>query len=925
MRNRANVKEEKEKGKDNSFINHGELGLKRYSLWFLIFAVIICSGHAVVSAEDSLGKTHYEVLDNGMTVFLKENNRAPLAHVFLCVFSGSAQEGTLAGHGIAHYIEHMLFKGTTRRPAGKIFQEVESYGGRINGFTSYDYTGFTITVPAKFIYPALDILADMASNAVFDEKELGKERQVILKEIKLGEDSPDRRISRLLWQTAFSTHIYKYPIIGEQQLFEKLTRDNLVKFYRQNYAANNMAVVVAGNIELPAVREYVKELYQHIPANPALNLASVSEPKQSQRREQQIRFTTGLTYLMLGYHSVALTDEDCFALDVLASILGDGRSSRLYDSICSKKKQAYSIETTNYTPRYPGLFIISALLEEKNKEPVTSLILDQIRRIKKTGVLENDLERAKNKIASSIIFYQQTLEGLAQNIASDIALTADPLYTEKYLAQINRVSAQDVQRAAEKYLTEENLSIAALVPRKGADSVIKTENIQPKSIQMGREHLSEDALLDAALPPAAAKETLSVNYTETLKIKKYVLNNGITLLVQEDKQLPLVSIKAVFKGGLRVEQEYNNGVCDLTAKMLERGGTRTRTSAEIACIVDSKGAELSSFSGNNSFGLSINLLSKDKNEMLELLADLIMNSSFPSGEFKKERKENLAELKTVQDDIFAYGTKALKESLFLKHPYRFLSIGSEKSLKNLARRDLINFYHQFCAGTNLVLAVFGDVDAEEVYHDVQRLFSGLLPAELPPGIPVEDSGANTARTNFIPVSKEQSLVLMGFKGTTVNSADRFPLEIISQLLSQSSGRLFTQIREKAAAAYTLGSYSVLGIDPGYLVVYAATTAENVERVKTELTNQLNSLKETLIAPEELEQAKTVILGERLMDRQTNSACAMESALDELYGLGYDHYAKYEDKIRGVTSEDIARAAKKYFDFSNYSLVVAGPE
>lgn len=924
MRNRAKKKEEKEKA-DNSLINHREPGLTCCVLWFLIFAAMFYFNKPVLSAEDTSCVIHQEVMDNGLTLSLKQSNKEPLVCVFLCVFSGSAQEGRFAGHGIAHYIEHMLFKGTTRRPAGKVFQEIESYGGRINAFTSYDYTGYTVTVPARFIYPALDILADMAGGALFPEQELEKERQVILKEIKLGEDSPDRRISRLLWQTSFLTHTYKYPIIGEQQLFEKLTKHDLVEFYRQNYAADNMALIIVGDIDLPAVRGYVKEIYQGIPANPALSAESVSEPQQERARKQEVPFTTGLDYLMLGWHSAALTDEDCGALDILASILGEGESSRLYDIICRKKRLVYSIETTNYTPRSPGLFIVSALLEEKNRERAIALILQQIRRIKKTGVSAEELERAKNKIVSNVIFYRQTLEGFAQDAASNAALSSDPLYTEKYLAKISRVSSQDVQEAAERYLTEETLNIAALVPQKDTHGPIRAKNVENKSMRIGIENLSKDDLFCAAVPAAAGQEASSLAYTDKYRIKKYVLDNGITLLVQEDRYLPIVSIKAVFAGGLRAEQEGNNGLCNLTARLLERGGTKTKSAAEIAHIIDAEGAQLSSFSGNNSFGLSLDLLSKDKQEMLELLADIIMHPSFPASEFKKERDKNLAALKTIRDDIFEYGTKALKERVFFEHPYRLLSIGNETSLKNLCRKDAINFYRRFCVGKNLVLAVFGDVEAGQIYQDVNRLLGGLGKAEAPRIAPAQDTAVIAAREEFVHIPKEQSLVLLGFKGTTIEHADRFPLEIICHILAQPSGRLWTQIREKAAVAYTVGAYSVLGIDPGYLVIYAATTAENVQAVKTEIFNQLNSLKDIILSPEELEQAKTVILGHRLIERQTNAARAMEAALDELYGLGYNHYTEYEEKIRSVTSTEISRIAKKYFDFNNYSLVVTGPE
>jgi zinc protease len=484
------------------------------------------------------------------------------------------------------------------------------------------------------------------------------------------------------------------------------------------------------------------------------------------------------------------------------------------------------------------------------------------------------------------------------------AMTGDFRFTEKYVQKINQVNCEDVLRVANKYLDSNKLSIVALIPRDETRKVgpFKESNIP---LKIGFENLTKDS-------------------EEALPVKRHVLSNGLTLLIKENKDLPLVSIKAVFKGGLRAEDESSNGICNLVAAMLDQG-TKSEDSSKIAYLIESKGARLSYFSGNNSFGLSLDLLSKDFEQMLELLSNLIMNSTFPEKEFKRLKEKSLAQLKAQEDDIFESGIRMLKSILFQKHPYRFLTLGNEKSLKKLRRRDLIDFYRDFCVGRNLVLAVFGDVDAEEVLVKTEKAFAKLNSGGLLRISPTEEPKIKTVQTSSKSLPKEQSLLLMGFHGTTVYSQNRYALEMICHILSRSSGKLFTEIRQKAGHAYSLGAYSVLGLDPGYIVVYVATTQENVEAVKNEILRQLRLLKERLLSEEELVQAKRALISKKLISRQTNSTCALESSLDELYELGSNYYLQYTDQINQIEAEDIIRCAKQYFDLTNYTTVVVGPK
>lgn len=906
MKNRASAKEKEE---NKHIKNHGEFKGKFRFLWFfivlsvsLLFSLL---SYAKIEGETlfSQGQIKCASTENGITVLLKQNHNLPLASLLLCVDSGSAQEGEFAGSGISHFVEHMVFKGSEKRGPGDVFQEVESFGGVINAYTSYDYTCYTITVPSEFTSNALEILHDLTTNAIFDKEELEKERNVILKEIRLNQDNPQRYASRLLWQTAYTTHPYKYPIIGEEEQLKKLSRDDLLKHYNTKYTPNKTTLAIVGDIEIESILAKIKDIYQDIkPDIP--DILTVLEPKQLSLREEVEEFTAGLTYLLLGYHTVSINDKDLFALDVLAAILGSGESSRLYRLIAEKKKLVYSISAANYTPRDAGLFIISSLLEEKKRKPTLNLIRKQIKLIKKKKVTAEELDTAKNKIVSSIVFQNQTIEAQTQDIVLNEVLTGNFKFTEEYIRGIEQVTADAILSVANTYLKESNLNIVALTP--------KNKLSQHQSM-----HRTAKAPTIGVVGLGKEKVGLSV--------QKYTLDNGITLLISENREMPLISIRVAFKGGLRAENEDLNGISNLTAQMLEKG-TKNRTAIEIAKTVESRGASLSHFSGNNSFGLSLDALSKDFEPMLELFADLIINPKFAQKELVRQKEKNIAAINNEGDNIFSSGNRLLKATLFKAHPFKFTTIGTERSLKKIKRQDLIDFHQQFCVSNNMVLSIFGDVNAQEIMIKVKENFAALKNRSAPVITTTEEAKyVKEIKKGARVLDKKQALVLFGFYGSTILSEDRYTMELLLQILSHPSGRLFTQLRGKEGLAYTLGAYPVLGLDEGYITIYVATTNENAGLARTGVLEQLRLLKEKGVSREELEKAKRALLGKKIIGRQTNSARAFESTLDDLYGLGYNNYLNYHKFIEKISIEDIKVYANKYFDLTNYAIVTISPE
>ncbi len=357
-----------------------EVILKRLSTFIsaAVIVMILFSGlsgcgkeaerNSIPFSQEAVSK---HTLDNGLVLLTKEIPSQKLAAVNVTVNTGSALEGDYLGSGISHLVEHMLFKGTATRGPGEIEKEIKAYGGFINGSAGQDLTDYTVTIPAQNLPRVFAILKDMLLNAAFNEEELAKEKEVLLKEMNMGDDDPQSLLLRTLYDTAYIRHSYKYPPIGYEERFRAIKRDDLVRYYNSMYSPNRIAISVVGGINTADIISMVRSEFGNFrPSNYAAAGLSPEEPQQIDERRAEKKIETNLAYLALGYHSTGVLDEDLFAMDVLSMILGRGDESRLNKKLVKEDRVLYSVSCWNATPRDPGMFIITAMTApEKSHRP----------------------------------------------------------------------------------------------------------------------------------------------------------------------------------------------------------------------------------------------------------------------------------------------------------------------------------------------------------------------------------------------------------------------------------------------------------------------------------------------------------------------------------------------------------------------------
>lgn len=868
--------------------------------FFAQFLLICCSHNRVrvkspVRGENPVWREANtpvrEVLDNGMTVVLLENHRAPVVTTQAWVGAGSVTEDEFSGSGISHFVEHMLFKGTARRSVGRIGQEVKEAGGHTNAYTGANKTVYYITFHSDHFDRALDIMADVLMHSVFDPEEIEREREVILREIEMNRDDPFRRLYRMAHQTAYAVHPYGNPVIGYENLLRGLTRDDLLGYYRKLYVPNNMVFVAVGDFDadeaLPKIREAFRD-YERTSIAPTV---VPQEPAQKGPRERVEAFEVAVAQSMMGFHGPSLHSEDMYPMDVLAILLGGGDTSRLHKELREKRGLVYTITAWSATPPDPGMFWIASSFEPENHEAVTSAIWEQIEKLRSEGISEEELETARAKVLSDYIFSTESVEGQARSLGSGEFDAHDVLFDKRYVEAIGRVTAQDVTRVVEKYFRSENSVIAALMPARG-DTPAKG--------------ITDEQEKEGTIP----------------QIEKVVLPNGLTLLLREDHGAETIAIRLIVMGGARTENESNTGVTNLMSKAMLKG-TATRSAEEIAWAIESRGGSIQSFSGYNSFGFELDMLSRDVEIGMGILGDIVANPSFLQEEVERERTAALASIKSVDDEIFPSSMRLFRRTMFEGHPYSFLVQGEADVLQTIMPEHLKRFHSEAAMASRMVLSVFGDIERSEVLESVKRNFGQLRKGTtLPAGQSSRPVSAEPRKASK-PMNKEQLAILVGFPGVTVGDPDRYSLDVIASFLNSQGGKLFQTLRDERGLAYSVGAFNLLGLDPGAFVLYIVTEPGKSEEAIDGMFEVIGDLRQNGLDNEELARTKVEVMGNHAIGLQTNGQIATEVSFDELYGLDYNRYREYDSKIRAITAEDIRRVASDIFDLSRYTLVSVG--
>jgi zinc protease len=853
-----------------------------------------------------LAAIRVEKLSSGVTVLLREAQLAPVAEVQIWAGVGSADEAADEA-GLAHFLEHMLFKGTATRGVGEIAGAVEGAGGRINAFTSFDATCYHATLPADAVALGLDVLSDAVLHSHFDPAEVAREIEVVLEEIRRSEDDPHHVLGDLLFATVFERHPYRCPVLGSRESVATFTSEKLRRFTARWYAPDNLTLVAAGAFDGEDFLRRAEAAFAG--ATPSdVRRARPAEPPQRAPRLGVVERDFERASLELCWPAVPFRHPDAPLLDLLAFVLGQGESSRLDRRVKEELGLADRIDASCYTPLDPGTFGIGADLDPEHAAGLLEAVTREVETLRREPVGTDELEKARRNFLAAKAWEQESVAGMARKLGSSQLLTGDPAFEDAYLARVRTASQGDLLRVAREWLAPERQSLALVSPRRAA---------APEAEMRAALVRGAEAAQRRFFAPARAAAAATGTHA-------FTIGAGVRLLVQPRREIPVVAARAVLLGGQLVESEADAGLGSFTSSLWLRG-TQTHGSAEFARRVESLASDIDAFSGRSSCGVTLDCPSESFPEVLELFAEALLSPTFNEEEIERERRDTLAALARREDRLAARSFDLFARTHWQRHPYRLPILGTPESVTRFERDALVAHHERLVRGDNLVIALVGDVDPEEAAQRVQRCF-----AELPGGSQVEaalpepEPRPTSVRSAIEHKDRAQAHLVIGFRGLDVHDPERHALEVLCQILSGQGGRLFLELRDRKSLAYSVGATNVEGLAPGLFAISIATAPEKFDEAKSGIVGELRRVLDDPPAPAELERARRYLLGSFAIERQRAATRALQLALDTRYGLAGDFDRDYPERIRAVGADDVLRIARRVIDLDAYTLAAIRP-
>jgi zinc protease len=859
-------------------------------------------------------------LPNGLTVVFEEQHAARVAAFQVWVRAGSADERPDQA-GLAHLHEHMLFKGTARRAPGEIARDVEAHGGEINAWTSFDQTVYHIVIASQFARHGLDILGDAVRRSAFDAQELAREIEVVCEEIKRSEDTPARRASRDLFSTAFQHHPYQRPVLGTAESVRSFTREKVLEFYERHYTPRNLVLCATGDFAEAELRGWVEELFGGDWGRPyAGAVVRPAEPLLHGRRLHLREDDVKEAWLHLGFHIPQAAHADAPALDVLAMVAGLGDGSRLVREVKRRQGLVNDVHASAYTPRDPGVFTVSLTVPPAKLARAFEESVRVLAGLRAEPVPVDELDTVKALFEAEVVYQRETVQGLARKLGYYQSSLGELEAEVRYYEAIARLTPERLREVAEQYLRFDRAVVTGLLPAGTAFSATQAEEVLER---VGRE---TPAAVAVRRPPPSTAGTLRVGRTSPQGPSQIVqerLPSGARVLVREERAVPLVAMRAMFLGGLRYESEESNGLCTLLSRTLTRG-TPTHDAEAITHLVDRFAGSLQGMGGRSTVGLRGEFLSRYFEESFRLFGDCLLHPTFPEGEVARERGLQLQDILTREDKPAGLVFDLFSQLLYRTHPYRMPQLGTQASVERLGPEALRDWHAAHMDPSQLVLSVVGDVDVDQVLALAHELFGKSQGKAATPRQVAVEPPLEEPRQGKRVLQKAQAHLVLGFQGARVTDRWRFPLEVLSTLLSGQGGRLFRELRDKRSMAYSVSSMAVDGLDPGYFAVYMGTSAEKLDAALEGIRAELERVRAERVPEEELARARQHLIGTHEIALQRNGARAAQIALDTCYGLELENFLHYAERVAVVTAEEVQEVARRVIDFQRSALAVVGP-
>jgi zinc protease len=858
------------------------------------------------------GETHRHVFPNGFTLLVREDRSSPVVALVTRVKAGYFDEPDTQ-IGIAHVLEHMYFKGTPTRGPGVIATDTKAVGGWLNAHTIYDNTTYITVLPSESWAHGLDIQFDAFAHSLIDRDELRRELDVIIQEAARKADTPAAVTAETLYEVLHDTHRMRRWRIGREAGLRTFTHEMVHGFYRNWYTPSNSILAVVGDVDAAAVYDAVATRYGALPARDPMPDEGPAERDWHGARYRALTGDVTQSHLTFGWRTVGPLHPDAPALDVAASLLASGRSSRLYRAV-REPSLALSASAYHYTPTQLGVLAVSVVGADGTLPAAAAAAWHEVRRLATDGPSDDELARVLHGVRTRRLRASETMEGQAEELVVWEALGGSAV-GDAYWRAVDAVQPADVRRVLQARCTADGVAVVSYRPADAAPLASDGPALIATWSAASPDRVLQAEPIPVAVPPSRPTPVFE---QQRNGVTVFRTATGIPILVRRKPGAQITHMGAYFAGGAVAEPAEHAGLTSLLVRAAIKG-TATRSAAQLADAAERLGGSISPSASKEVFGWSISVPAPDAAVAAALLADVVESPAFSEESVASEQRQLLAELRARSDDMVRHPLAQARRLLFGAHTYGLDALGTAESIGALTAATVRDWHGRIVRRGAPVLAIVGDDDPAVLARVLADAFTLSGPTLTAPVAAVQWPTVPAERIETR--QKQQSAVAMLFPGPSRRDPSRYAVALMTGVASGLGGRFFETLRSQQSLAYSVFVQASGLREAGMISAYIACAPERELEARAGLLREFALLVDTPVLPAELERARTYAIGMHAL-RQESAGAQLSDMVDAwCSGTGLDELGEEVPALRAVTATAVRAATAAWCEQSRRVEVV----
>lgn len=843
-------------------------------------------------------------LDNELNTLFIHSPGCSAGTVQMWFRAGSALE-VKDNEGIAHFLEHMFFKGTPTRPGPQLAHDIESYGGEVNAFTSFDYTCYYINTPSLFLNKSVDILMDMVANPLFGEDEIPAERQVVFEEYRRALDNPSQFNFMQLQKASFEKG-YAHPILGREDTINNFSQEQIKSFRENFYNLENALLVVAGDLnDRAALEKQISSFKLPHGKKSEFGAFHIKKKESVNVHDKDIRQAT----LTLCLQAPEYLNPKSAAQDLAINCLAHGETSRFYQALVAKTSLCNGVAGSTMYFADGGVHMLKMSFPVENLPKISKLFMSTLGEALVNGFKPEELTKIKNQYISSKIYERESIESFAFSLGHGFAQSGNIYCEDEFIEKIRATTPDEVWEGLLD-LVKESTHFTLQVP-KGS----KMPQLEKELTKWQTEFKKAATKAKAKIPKMKVEVSTFDSAVQVAEVMP-----GVKLVYRQNKLTPTYVMHAYLKGGQSFETAKTAGVHHFLNRLFTYG-YKGMGYEKLKNELESHSAALSGFSGKNAYGLTLHGQTKDFERLSNHFFGTLFSPELPKKFLDHERKVILRALENQKEDPMKQAFKTFYKMVFSQHPYSLDLAGTPQTIKTFTTTSLQRLHQNHLKNSEIVFTYCGDLDFAAVFAHLKEATKSLKPRKPVKRAKKKVKGLTNKREKLV-FNREQTQIVIGAPAYSLGNKEDLYLKMITAHLSGQSSDLFVEVRDRQGLCYSVSPVHISALEAGCWGIYIGAGHDKTQAAIDAILGILNGLKENGIKREEFERIKTMIDGQNLLGIQTNEDYAQFYSIPVLHGLGLDFAHNNNQSIRSANYEDFQKFLKKFFA-SKWNIIEAG--